>query len=421
MENMERISHFKRSPRMFQRLEEGRIEIKKPPEKKNMTKASLIETILPPLLMSAVTAGVGLLIGRGIYMIVTVAATIMTTIFSTVRFFKEKKACRKENKEREAMYDAYLLDKRKELYQAYEKEKESYAYHYPKIGILEKKISRYDARIYEKSYLDEDFLAVWLGYGDRRPVRGVYVSGGEELKTKKDELEQEAQSLAAEYTTIEAPIVLDLKKENLGLVGDAGAVSEQIKLLLLRLAFFHSYRELNVVFVYEEKREEEYRFLRFLPHMKLQSLNVLGMISNDRSRDQVLGSVYRMLKQREVSREEKEKEKNFLPHLLFVIDYPALIADHPIMEFLERKEKGLGYSVIYTAHMQGNLPENMDTVVLFERADTAKMLMRNKQETGRYFVPERLSEVSAEWMVRNLSAICHVPGMENHIPERYLF
>ena len=46
----------------------------------------LRDIYLPPLGMLAVTAAVGMLMGRGIYMLMSVIGTMRTTVFSIVKF-----------------------------------------------------------------------------------------------------------------------------------------------------------------------------------------------------------------------------------------------------------------------------------------------------------------------------------------------
>ncbi len=53
-------------------------------------------TVLPPLAMTGVTVAVGLLIGRGIYMLMSVSATGMAVVFSIVKYFND----RQERKEK---------------------------------------------------------------------------------------------------------------------------------------------------------------------------------------------------------------------------------------------------------------------------------------------------------------------------------
>ncbi len=418
---MENFLDFKRSPRMFQRVEKSEVQIQKPAEKKKMSGASIVEIIVPPLLMAGVTAGLGIMMGRGTYVIISLIGAVMTAIFSIIKFIRERRNCKRENFNREQLYDEYLLRKRKEIYKEYTKEETAYQYHFPKMEVLEKKVSKYDKRIYEKTYTDDDFLVFSIGNTTQLPLCNIKLDENSLFEAGKDKLYEEAREIKQEYAQIEKPVSIDLKKEYLGLVGEEKMIREQLQLMLMQLAVFHSYHEMEVVFIYNEKEEKDFHYLRWLPHMKIHAVNVLGCVHNDRVRDQVLGSVYQILKERKKKEEENKKETTFLPHFLFVIEEPKLILEHPIMEFLESTKKDLGYSVIYAATTRGSLPENIDTVVLLETAAQGKLLMRGKQEVNMPFKLHRINQVSLEWMARNLSGLNHIQGMQNHIPENITF
>ena len=76
-------------------------------------------TVLPPIGMFVVTAAAGLLMGRGIYMMMTAMATIMTALFSGVRYFDDWKGMKKRRQERGRKYISYLWQRQREMSEAY--------------------------------------------------------------------------------------------------------------------------------------------------------------------------------------------------------------------------------------------------------------------------------------------------------------
>lgn len=58
-----------------------------------------------------------------------------------------------------------------------------------------------------------------------------------------------------------------------------------------------------------------------------------GLIYNEQTRDQLLSSLYEILRERDLD-ENKEKQV-YSPHLVFIITNQQLIADHVILEYLE--------------------------------------------------------------------------------------
>ena len=103
--------------------------------------------------------------------------------------------------------------------------------------------------------------------------------------------------------------------------------------------------------------------MRWYPHLRLEFINVIGEIYSEQIRDQILGSIQQILKERKLKQEEEKKAHIFLPHLLFIIDEPKLILNHAIMEYLQSREMELGFSMIYTTDQKSNLPETSEQSV----------------------------------------------------------
>ena len=63
--------------------------------------------------------------------------------------------------------------------------------------------------------------------------------------------------------------------------------------------------------------------MRWLPHGSVRDINVRGFVYHDRSRDQVLNSLYQILKERKL----KLDEKVLLMKMYFAPHYVVLITD----------------------------------------------------------------------------------------------
>ena len=417
----EEFPRYKRSPRMIKRPDSSAVEIQQVPSKVSMGKRDIIQIIVTPLATMSVTIALSIIMKRGMYVLISVATTVMSLIFSAVKFSGDRKECVEKEAARQKAYEQYLLKKRKEIFQAYQKEKEAYEYNYPSVYKLENMIRHYSSRIYERNYHDGDFLTVSIGY-ETAPVSFTINSSYDELALEKDELELEAWGIKEEFSTIEKkPVVIDLKQAHLGLVGEKDNIHEQLKLLISQLTFFHSYHDLEIIAIYDSKYDEDFRWMRWYPHFRIKAINALGIINSEQMRDQVLGSLHQMIKERKQRLEETKKEGLFAPHFLFIIDEPKLVMDHSIMEYLGRSGRELGFSIIYTSHLQANLPENMGTVVLFENSENGRLLLAERQTINKKFTLSHVEAVDLEVMARNLGVLIHEQGVVSQIPQSITF
>ncbi|MEG0722526.1 MAG: type VII secretion protein EssC, partial [Lachnospiraceae bacterium] len=213
----EEFPKYKRSPRIIKRVTDKTIQLSKPKEQTEKKRGGLVALILPSLAMMCVTVGVSILMKRGMFILISIAGTGVTMIASIVKYIADKKEYKEEIRKRKETYQNYLLKKRKEIYQAFKREKEAYRYNYPDVKEIESMIHSYSERIYERSANDEDFLAVSVGkvYA---PTQFKIKMPTEDINSKMDELVEEAKEIVNEFSKIEQPVAVDLKKAHLGLV-----------------------------------------------------------------------------------------------------------------------------------------------------------------------------------------------------------
>lgn len=412
---------YKRSPRVIYKITKEKIEVQNPPQKKELSKGGLAQMIIPPLCMLAFTIAMGVILKRGAYIFMSIGMTIITTIFSVQRFISDTKDIKRENKERELMYGNYLLDVRKRIIKARKEEKKALEYQNPTLPELEHMISRYSSRIYERSLLDDDFLTVNLGYY-RGKSKIEVTTQINELEMKKDELTDEAKAIPKDFRKIDhIPVQIDLKRAHLGIVGSKANVHEQIKYLLAQITFFQSYRDLQIILIHNKAYDEEFEYANWYPHLKIHAINVYGKISSEQARDQILGSIQQILKERKMKLDEEKQEAVFSPYYLFIIDEPKLILNHAIMEYLQSKRLALGFSIIYTTDQKANLPENIRTVCVLRDSQRGTLLMEEGEKKDRKFEVQHIDEVDLEKMARNLSALIHEQGVSSKIPESITF
>lgn len=412
---------YRRSPRLIKRVPVKSFEINKAPEKDKMNKSSLVQLIVTPVLMMIITVGISIVMKRGLFVIMSIATTVFGIIASVSKYISDKKEWKEKNEKIKNVYELYLLEKRKEINKAKEQEIEAWQYNNPTLKDIEKMVIEYSNRIYERNALDEDFLQI--------PVGTITDKSSFTIKTTDTELELEKNEFEAEVTEIkkifgtiqQKPVVIDLKKAHLGLVGDKKNIQEQLKILVAQMTFFHSYHDLQFITIFDEKYNNNFKWMNWYPHFKIHAINVFGSINSEKMRDQVLGSMHQIIKDRKIKRDESKKEGKYLPHYVFIIDEPKLIMDHAIMEYLDKEGEELGFSIIYTTYLQANLPENIGTVILIENSKQATFLLNNKEIINKKIVLNHVGDVNLERMARDLSVLIHEQGIVSQIPESITF
>jgi len=414
---------YKRSPRIIKRSPTEDAEIKSPQKKEEKKKWEILKVVLPPVMMSMVMVGGSMLLGRGLFVLISAAAMFVSVVFSTTMLISDRKERRKKEAERDDNYDQYLLERRKAIFELYEANRESLLYHNLSPKEIEQEILSYSSRIYERAANDSDFLTMSLGYGTLPTSFNVkYEAEGAADDINKDPLVDEMKELGSSYKSIpDMPMVIDLKQAHLGLVGEKVYIHRQLSAIMAQLCFYQSYHDIEVIILVEEEHRANFEWTRWYPHLRIKNINVTGLISTENHRDQALGNIAQVLKMRKQKQEEEKKDSRFLPHYVFIIDNPKLIINHSIMEYLQTPTTDLGFSLIYTTHLQANLPENIRTVFLLTGGEHGILVMNEGNLLNTHATLPSLAGVNLEAMSRKIAPLRHSQGISTQIPESVTF
>ena len=392
---------YKRSPRIIKPIPDDSVDIQAS-EKITKSTNKLAKTIIPPVVTMLLTVTIGIFVGRGIMMALGIATTAMTLVFSISSFISEKKERKIKEEKRENDYTAYLLSKRRELNLLFLQQKEALLYHNPDVREISKMIENYSSRIYERAATDSDFLTFSLGVAPQ-PASFKIKNQKEIIGEVEDPLEKEMYDVINSYKQIpNMPVVVDLKQAHLGLVGEKRNVHKMITSIITQICFHQSYHDVEVVMLINEKDERKFDWIKWYPHCRVKSINISGLVSAENQRDQVLGNVAQILKERKQKQDESKQESLFLPHYVFIIDNPKLIINHSIMEYLQLQTMNLGFSIIYTTNIQANLPDNVHTIFNVDGQYEGTLLLNNGQLVNRKVTLYDINKVDFEQMSRTL-------------------
>lgn len=416
---------YHRSPRIIYREPDEKLVIAKPSHKPAKPSEQLARTVVPPLILVVALIIISIIQPRGIYIVVMLSVTIATIVFSVTSYIKNVKKYKEDTREREESYKEYLLRKTRELYSISEEQRDALEYHYPSIEEIRDMATRVESRIYEKTIYHHDFLSFRTGLGTIKSSFHIEFND-EEFTQEKDELVEAAKKLLSEYEKIEnVPVITSLKKGPVGYIGSRNLVIEQLQLLVMQLSVFHSYHDIQFINVFPEEEKHEWEWMRWLPHASLRDINVRGFIYHERSRDQVLYSLYQLLKERKQILEEtnnKQEKPYFSPHFVVFITDEKLILDHSVMEFFNEDPTELGVSLIFVQDVMHALPEHVRTVIDIRDAKDGKIILEQGELVNKTFHLDHFpKDFHKEDVSRALAPINHLQNLKNSIPENVTF
>lgn len=411
---------YRRTPRMIYEAPDDKVRLSFPSQEADDSNRGLWLIILPPLVMLIVMGVVALIQPRGIFIIITMVMFMTTLITSSVQYFKDKSNRKRKKARRYKVYTNYLETKRKELHDLSEKQRHYLTFHFPSFERMKYLTGEISDRIWERTLESEDFLQFRLGIGRVESSYDVDLNASDMANREMDELVEQSQALEKVYSHIEdVPVVASLSEGPIGLIGKASVMKKEIHQMIGQLSFFHSYHDIRFVFIFNESEYKEWEWVKWLPHFRLPHMHARGLIYNEQTRDQLLSSIYEIIRERDL---EEDKEKiRFSPHLVFVITNQQLISDHVILEYLEGNHQHLGFSVIFAAESKENLTDNIYTLVRYINAQEGDILIQKKKAVTIPFRLDDHQQNSNEIYARWLRTLDHQTGMTNSIPQSVSF
>lgn len=409
--------NFRRSPRIYLKAPESRIDIAPPKPSAKMGRNDLLQSIVPPLGMIVLSGTVSYLSGGNpIMMLGMGSASLIAAGFSCSNYFTNKREVRQQNKKQTNQYEAYVINQRAELSRLKSQQLFALNYMTPSIETLALMVKEYNARIFERQRKDTDFLTVRLGTGMIKPSFSVaFQSNKEDLLTAlaNEKLIKPYQQIAP------APIIIPLANQTVGMVGLPSVVDVALQTILFQIAVLHSYRDVEfVTLISEEDYDKNWQNWRWLPHMKLQQLNLRGFIYDERTRDLVLHSFYQILVKRRQQVKENKFEKNvFKPHYILSIKEEAWLTGHGLNEFLSEDMTQYGVTVIWIKESRNMLPETTTTLIEYQSNHAAILVNQNKEFINQDFSPNQLpTTFTINQAIQRLANLHHVEVEKNIIP-----
>ncbi|MBM7703051.1 type VII secretion protein EssC [Metabacillus iocasae] len=419
-EMQKKYPFYRRTPRMIYELPTEKVQLSFPAQDSDDNGRSLWLTILPPLVMLLVMGTIAIIQPRGLFMIISVMMFTTTMFVSTVQYFKDKKQRKIRTERRNRIYTKYLETKREELYNISESQRTILHYHFPTFERMKYLTDMISDRIWERTIEHKDFLEMRLGIGNVPATYTIAMNNSDMSNREMDELLEQSQQMEKVYREVtNAPVTAHLAHGSIGLIGKPGTVKNELHQLIGQLAFAHSYHDVRFVLIFDEAEYEQWEWMKWLPHFQLPNSFAKGFIYNEQSRDQLLSSLYEMIRERDL--QEEKKERIFLPHVVFIVANHSLISEHVILEYLEGEYSHLGISTIFAAEKKESLTDNIHTLIRYVNEKEGDILIQKKKAVSIPFTLDHHQRHNNESFARMLRTLEHQVGMTNSIPTSVSF
>lgn len=388
---------FNRNTRIQYVVPEEKLEIQQPVQNPQKPKKNIAMSLIPAIIMLAMTILLrGLIGGGGTFVIYSAVSMTIGIVMSIVVYLQEKSNYKKDCAERINKYNKYIEEKRKiiEETRADELRIRNLIYESLENSIYE--VEHFGKRLFEKTSQDVDFLQVYLG-------KGKIVSANEVKYNKQEFIDLEdplatlPEKVAEEYRYIEeAPIISDFNAScGVGVVGEKSELKQIIKNFTLDIAMRCFYGEVKFVYIFNENDAQEMSWVKWLHNVENKQLDVKNIICDEESKNVLLENLYIILSSRENAKQENTDFMFDEYYIVFVTDASA-ISLHPVSKYIKNCVD-YGFTFVFFEEYEENLPQGCTEIIHIESKQKGIALKtKNGDELSSFTYPSITNETALE-------------------------
>lgn len=400
------------SPRMREQLPSEPIVLSKAPASMKGSRGRMNNWayMISSVAMMAATMSTGMMnpmmaLARSAYMISPIASMAMSGKMNK----EEKKQLEEYEELRQDSYRAYVADQKSRIAKVADIQRRIIKDENPEaVDCLT--TARYVYRdLWERMPQDSDFLSLRLGIGKQKLCVEVKSHSDDEAFTmENDELEELATQIIEETRYVDdIPVLLPLKEyQTVGVFGPKDKVVYQIRNLLVELATEHCYQDVRLVGLFEDKQEQYWGVLRWLPHIWDESGQVRYIAFDKKRRHTVCELLTDIVRQRGNQGDDNFTNKDMLqlPHYVVLVENRELLLSEGIYDRLISNDPALGITTIFMSESVYNLPQTCQ--YLIDLTGKPSAFEREKfDERSIYEMDEAIHQGQMDAFGRQLAAI----------------
>lgn len=377
--NIESEDYYQRSPRQIESLDNETIEIENPPSPNRGRRQPLIFIIGPAMTM-VIPMATGVMFtmwstqqsNNGVTspfifmgIITSVTAAFIGVFWALTNYRYSKKMEEADEVRRSELYRKYLDKIRRLLTQKHIDNKDIINKKYPTTDEWLRFVKMNSRRLWERNVNHLDFLNVRLGQGEIESPNIITVPK-ERFSLIDDTLAEEPQNIKNEYKKlIDVPVCISLKEHNLiGIIGNSQDECNNIaRIMATQIAAYHSYTDVRIALIYNEKEANSFEFVKWLPHTWSVDGSMRMIACDSNGVGELFYNLSSVLRQRMEEQENITDKSRPLPQYIIFITDPALVQNEAIMKYLSTPTEQMGVSMVLAYNQIGKLPNNCTVII----------------------------------------------------------
>lgn len=372
-EQLPESEYFFRSPRLMRDIVTEELKIDPPPAPQTADATPIGLVIGPSLTMGMASVSMGVfsvinIMGNGgkitqaLPMIIMAGSMLLGSVLWPMlsRRFENKKNRMLEAK-RQQRYLDYLEEVRDEIRRITSEQEKIRQENIITWEECAERILYKKTNLWERLESHTDFLQVRLGIGDL-PLDINITYEEKKFSLEEDNLQNAMLGVGTEPKVMHSvPISVSLREKNkLGITGSYDIRVNFLKSIILQAAALHSYDEIKIAFLCDEKMMGDFGFIKYIPHVWSDDKSFRYLAADEQEARELSAELERLLF---AADEEKAKQPKNRPYFLLISASRRLAEACKVYKRVLALDKYNRISVICAENELKDLPKETKTVI----------------------------------------------------------
>lgn len=409
--------YFVNTPRILKSLDRDELEVDGPPNPPSIDKTPALLVLGPSVTMSMVmlaSLGVSIssaisggniptLIASGTMAVGMLLGSLMWP--SLLRSYQKRSALADE-KYRKARYTSYIAEIEKRIIAKANRTNRllnEVLCPTPDIicSFLENETNR--LHLWERSYDDDDFLAIRMGVGDR-PFDVQIKIPRQGFQLYDDDLRDLPDQLVNKYSVLSnAPLTLDLyNNHTIGIIGSSLNIQHILSEIILNIASLHSYEETKIVVVTSPMRASKFESIRNIPHIWSNDKKIRFFATTSEE----VHYIFNYLNEIMIERDSKEvKENKAIPHYILILTEPSLVEKEALLRYINDANNSVGLTTVFAYGDITKLPKSCKAIIQSDDTLTGYYIKNQNRNKFITFSLDNIDECKMQLFFSELSRL----------------
>lgn len=408
--------YFYRSPRFHREIKFANIQIDPPPQPEKMDTVPLALMLGPSLTMAMTSVSTGVLTVSNVIssggemrqalptLIMSVSMLLGTVLWPILTKKYEKKQKLINEKKRQDKYLAYLDGIRDDIRRECKEQSDILHENIVSLEECSSRIAEARPKLWERSIGQDDFLRLRLGKGEL-PLYGEVKFPEKRFTMQDDHLQDAMLSLGNEPKTLNnVPISVSLvDNTTIGICGTHAMTINLLKSFILQMISLHSYDELKIMLICEEKEEKEWEFVKFIPHFWNHDKTIRFFATNADELKELSAFMDKNIVSRgDVGNEDYSKQS---PYYVILSTSKRAREKCEALSQLLKYENNRGFSIVLSADALKDLSKDTKMVISLEQSGCRMYDRDDTTGKGISFEVENVNAITMNSVAKDIANI----------------